>query len=384
MDVNETVSRLGSGQDGNRSGTTLTANEPARRKVLMGLAGLLGARPAMQEPRPRSTLGDAVAAAAGDSAVALLDEFNISPDGRIVVFQYHVGQNHLGGLGLYEWRTGKLTRIPGPPDMQLSSPSFSYDGRRITAVLSRQGTYHSVAIIDLATMSCTPLTDPLIGQSYVVYPVFQPGTDRILYCQSDWPYPTGLKLVEISNRKQETVLPATEGFYRLYRPSFVKLDEIYFSAVNSYVKDLQTEKRQTGLSGECSFQLRFGGVPEYLFRNLAADAKHPALVYNTVSASQDGKTVIMLGINLKTPSKPSGETNYEVFRIEPDGQPVQLTNVFGYLGYCRVSYDGSAVAFGSKPGRGGPTELNILDLRTNQVVRTELGQRLREDTTFAG
>ena len=316
--------------------------------------------------------------------MALLDEFNISPDGRTVVFQYHVGQEHLGGLGLYEWRTGKLSRVPGPPGMQLSSPCFSYDGRQIAAVLSRQMDDHRVAIIDLTTMACTPLTEPLSGPSYVVYPMFQPGTDRILYCQSDWPHPTGLKLVGTADRKQETVLAESDGFYSLGRPSFVKPDEVYFSAVNAYTKELKTEKLQTGLSGECSFRLRFGGVPEYLFRNLASDAKHRALAYSTVSASQDGRTVIMLGIDLRTPSKPTGETNYEVFRIDPDGQPVQITNLFGYLGYCRVLYDGSTVAFGSRPGRGGPTELNILDLRTNQVTRTELARQLRDHARFTG
>ncbi len=374
---------LRSGRDGNRSDTALAADDPVRRKVLMGLAGLLGTRPALQGLWPRSTPGSVVAAAAGDGAVALLGEFNISPDGRTVVFEYHVGREQLGGLGLYEWRTGKLTRIPGPPGMQLSSSSFSHDGRRIAAVLSHKTIDLTVAVIDLATMACTSLTEPLSGPSYVVYPVFQPGTDRILFCEKHYPNPAGLKLVSRTDRKQETVLAEGDGFFLLYRPSFVKPDEVFFSAFNAYTKELHAEKLQTGLSGECTFRLRFGGVPEYVFRNLAADAKHPTLVYNSLSTSQDGRTVIMLGVNLKTPSKPSGETNYEVFRIEPDGQPVQLTNVFGYLNYCRVSYDGSTVAFGSRPARGGGLpELNILDLRTNQVVRTDLARQLRDDARF--
>jgi hypothetical protein len=354
----------------------------ARRGVLLGLLSSLGVGSAMVA----CSNSRLVAADKGETPMVWLNDFNISSDGRIVVFQFSHGPSTPSGLGLYEWRTGAVTRIPNPPGKQLYGASFSYDGKRLAAVLfehGNEGSLRNIAVVDLTTMATTQITQPTHLTSYVVYPVFQPGTDRLLYAENLFPYPTGLKLVGISDRREETIIPQKEGFFRIFRPSFVAQSEIYFPAINPFNQSLKAELSQAGLSGvELNYRLQFGGVPERLFPHLDELKTRPGFGYDSLSASRDGATVIALGLNLGAPFKPNGAFNDEVFRIHHDGQPVQLTSLFGFLGYCRVSYDGSTVCFGSRAAREAPTELNILDLTTNRVIETDLRRQIEGRSDF--
>jgi len=103
-----------------------------------------------------------------------------------------------------------------------------------------------------------------------------------------------------------------------------------------------------------------------------------------VSASRNGEVIITLGLNLGVPVTPTGVHNGEVFRIDHDGKPIQLTNLFGHLGWAQVSYDGSTVCFGSKTDRNAPVDLMILDLGTNKVSATGLLAKIRSQPGFTG
>jgi hypothetical protein len=322
-----------------------------------------------------------------------LDDFNISPDGRVVVFQFSRGPGMSTGLGLYEWQTEKVSHIPNPPGGALSGASFSYDGRVLAATLFvHSKTECSIVIIDLDSGKVTQITEGRRLPAYVVYPIFVPGAgrQRILFCAKPTIGFTGLQLVDISGHREETVLPESEGFLRIYRPSFVSDNKVYFRAISPLIKILQSELSAAGLAAngdEFSFSLDLGKTPEVLLLNLESIKKsHPGYpgYAGSLSASGGGTKIITLGTNLDAPVNRIGEFNYEIFSVDRDGNPLQLTNRRAHLGYCRVSYDGSTACFGSKLSRNSPTELGIIDLTNNSVIMTRLRNQVEALPSFKG
>jgi dipeptidyl aminopeptidase/acylaminoacyl peptidase len=318
-----------------------------------------------------------------------LEDFNLSPDGSTVVFQFTRAGRGPAGLGLYDWQSGQLTRIPSEPGQQLRGASFSYDGKRLAAGLWSGNISSQVAVIELSSMSIEPLTVARILPKYVVYPVFQPNSRSVLFCDEPYPKPTGLKLLHLDDHKEEVVLSPDDGFFQLFRPSFVSSDEIYFRATGPHSAALQADTQIAGHSGtgnEFSFRLKFGGLPQRLFAGLEdIESLHPELpgYGGSLSASVNGSVVIGLGLSLEAPKRKDNSFNYEIFQILPNGSPKQLTNLRGYLGFCKVSYDGSTVCFGLRGGREAPTDLFILSLRSGNVLHTNLRERVAEDPAFA-
>jgi len=205
-------------------------------------------------------------AGTGDAAMPVLEDFSISPDGRIVAFGFsHGGPRPERGLGLFEWRTGTLTRIPNPLGQILLMPSFSYDGKRLAVVVNPTGSNPIViGIVDLATLAVTNVIPETSGAPS--FPVFQPGSDRVLYCQRE--FGTGLKLVGISGGHNVTILPPKNGFVYILRPSFVSVDEILFQAAGPADRKIVAELDRSGISigADVLYRLRFGNRPDFCFR----------------------------------------------------------------------------------------------------------------------
>ena len=350
-----------------------------RRQLMSGVAGLF-------TYTPMSTLGVSSTSTikSGLNLQLSFSDFNLSADGTKVVFQFDLGENQVSGLGIYDWRSRTLSRIPNPPQSSLTGASFSRDGRYVAARQIFRLDDHSIVVIDLTNKAIRQLTKPLTFPQYVAYPMFFPDDEHLLFCECRYPHPTGLKVVALQDGRVEEVLPAVDGFFQLMRPSFAKVNEVYFSGVGPSAPAVLADLVSAGLNAgsEVDYRLRFGGSPERLHPHLDANLMNSGHGYDSVSVSGDGKTVIALGLNLKRPERNDHSYNYEVFRIEDFTTPVQLTSVFGYLGLCRVSYDGSTVCFGSRKSRDAPTDLNIFDMASGRVIETDLLRRVQENSDF--
>jgi Tol biopolymer transport system component len=316
-------------------------------------------------------------------------DFVPSPDGRIIAFEYidkSLGRNHLG-LGLLEWQTGTLTRIPNPLGKQLSEPSFSYDGKQLVVGQGVAGSLFPVqlAVIDIATLSVSELTPE--SRFPKSYPVFQPGSGNILYVQYQDYLVRVLILFNPLDQSESVVLDRRNGFVAgLSRPSFVKDDEIVFQG--SGPADFNMQKLALDLTHNAAaaiaYRMRFGGPPTFL----SAEAERHVYLHSiegafaNLSASREGRTIIFLGRSPDKPTDESGEINRELFTFE-NAAIAQVTNLHRYMWYARISYDGSVVVFGSDPNRRRVTDLFVYDMRTKEITATGLLDRLRAGPEFA-
>jgi Tol biopolymer transport system component len=279
-----------------------------------------------------------------------LQDLAISPDGRVVAFQFSPAKGP-DGLGLYEWQTGRLKRIPNPLGKRLGAPSFAYDGERLAVVSQNltEGVVSDIAVVDLAALSVTQITHANhSGTRGKTNPVFQPGTDNILYVERGIGVFNHLKLVNIYSGTERTVLDESHGFINsIFRASFVGLEEIYFTAIAPANPRLQKEVDDLGAentSATIAYRLNFGGEPEILSPQseirLRDKFYHAGL--SSLSSSKDGRTTIFIS---KTNRESTSKFFYDVFKFDSSGSEDRLTHLNGYLTHARISYNGSIVAF---------------------------------------
>lgn len=324
----------------------------------------------------------------------ILENFAISPDGRTVAFQYLDQESKRHGLGLLEWETGKLNPIPSSPGTDIGgNPSFSYDGKRLVAMLSGS-TSGEIGIIDLATLQITERAPAGRGWRH---PVFQPGTDNILFVTGGPGTRNHLKLVNLSDRTEQTVLEEKDGFrVGILQPSFVSQNEIIFQAISPADTKLTQEvvdisKRPAignGTSVKMVYRLKIGERPEIILKEITAHSARlitaPVQLgprIGSVSASRDGKAIVFTDLSSVEPHT-KGVYNYEIFKLE-DGKLTQMTHLLSHLYAARVSYDGSTVAFGVIPKRRvQDVDLFILNVRTGEVRPTHLLKKLAEHPEF--
>ena len=315
---------------------------------------------------------------AGDATSVLLENFAVSPDGRVVAFQFLGPKGR--GVGLYEWQTGKLTRVPNPPDTYAGEPSFSYDGKYLAMGIQKrtEGAASNIAVVDLTTLALTQLThgDPS-SHRIMGNPVFQPGTDDILYVEHSILVPGQLKLLNISTGAETVVLEPNNGFYTIFRPFFVGPEEVYFQAIGPRNKDKKKDVEDLGASAGATtltYRLHFGGLPEIVWPELQRGRKNPqqpSVVY--LSASKGGKTIV--GI--------VGEKDfYEIFELKDNIKLMRLTSLEGNSSMANISYDGTTVAFGFDTIRGRNHDLFILAMQSNKVTPTNLLAKLNGNPDF--
>jgi Tol biopolymer transport system component len=319
----------------------------------------------------------------------MLSGFSMSPDGKTVAFNYCEGMSERCRLGLLNLATERIVYIPGTDGKFLAQPSFSSDGRRLAAIMgqptSGQGSH--VVVIDLATLEITQLTE---GRANRGNPVFQPGTGKILYVEADavganlpW---FNFRLHNISERTETTILEVKDGFrVGIMRPSFLSPNEIVFGAYTPNEPGLSAAVKQlTGsIHTKIAFRLSFGGRPEIFLPHIEARRKgyyEPGI--SSISASKNGKDVVLVHLSLVEPRTKGVGYNYELFKLE-NGELKALTNLKSILLSAQVSLDGSTVAFGSDPKRRREWDLFVLDMKTGSVWETRLLDRLAKHPDFA-
>lgn len=315
----------------------------------------------------------------------MFSDFNLSPNGETVVFEVGSGGVSLG-LGLYDWRRNRIRRIPNPRDGYFSDGSFSSDGKMLCAVkVTRvEGVlYSNIVQIDGNSFHAIDITKPVAVASFVSYPVFQPQSNNIMFCEWRDPGPTTLQLLISSSGGAVSFMNLHDGFSRIFRPSFISGDSIIFSGRHPRGTELKSKLGPALLNGEHIYRVRQGGHPELAFPNIETSSPQNGVGYCSVSCTQNADKVIALGLNLYQPYGPSGQFNYEIFQLNDNHRPTQITNLRGSLGFCRVSYLGSTVCFGSREGRDSPIELNLLDLMTGTVTRTNLRRQLESNPEFS-
>jgi len=331
----------------------------------------------------------------------VLENLRMSPNGDVVAFEYYdtrfialadvrAGRKHRG-LGLLEWRTGRLSRIPNPAGRQLSAPSWAYDGKRLAAAMGGYGSGGptQIVVIDRAGFTITEVIgrpDVKGDGRYLVKtsPVFQPETGNILYVESEYPAPYHLHLFDLRDGNDRDVLPKEQGFYSLLsQPSFIARDEIVFQAIGPANKEFR--KVVVELAGSSSvpvtYRLKFGEEIQFFFPELDRRKSVLDSQITGVTASSGGRIAIGIRKSLSEPENAQGKFNLEIFRID-QGRLTQLSNLRSYLAHSDIAYNGSTVAFGADPARQRVIDLSILDMATGTVTPTGLLKRIEQHPDF--
>lgn len=302
-----------------------------------------------------------------------LSFFTISPDGETVAFNYRGPRS--AGVGLLKWRTGQLTRANNAG----GNPGWSYDGRKLIGVRRYSGKEATITVLDLETGQVTDMMEKRVGRpKSIIFPVFQPGTGKILYVAEKSPTENYLVLFDPADGSETTILALEDGFATIFRPWFVGRDEIIFEAIFPRNDIVKKRVSDTVDYVQVAYRLKFGELSE-VFR---PDIQDKFNLMNSISASKDGRMAVYIGVSLSTPYTGS-LYNLEIIKIE-NGLRTQLTDLRNYSAFASVAYDGSAVAFGSNPARTKCVDLYVLDTKTGKVVQTGLLSRLETDPAFQG
>jgi hypothetical protein len=323
----------------------------------------------------------------------LLQYFSLSPDCRLVAFQYRSEKGPR--VGLFEWATDSLTPVPLPPGATgMGDPSFSTDGTKLAVSVTT-----GIAIIDLTTSQATIFK---VDRPVRHAPIFQAGDKAVLYVAGSGRNDQHLRLLSLETGAETIVLRADDGFSSILYPSFVGREQVLFAGMGPENSNIAAEVEKMGVrktSGSVAYQLKFGGLPEIVFPELIARNRALTGLHGSgptsFAASRNGERIVFIDRSLseeeRVKKERGGYYRNDLFMIE-QGVTTQVTKVEAYLALQAISYDGSTAAFGvyTKPmaefryePRGTrPFDLSIVDLRTRVVTPTHLLTRLNNDPRF--
>jgi|CXWL01.1.fsa_nt_gi Tol biopolymer transport system component len=311
-------------------------------------------------------------------------DFAPSPDGKVIAFEYidrSLGRNYLG-IGMFNWKTGKLTRIPNPAGQQLSTPSFSEDGKHLLVGISKVNALfpNQIGTVDLTTMKSLALTSSGL---ILAYPVFQPRTGNIIYVQSTHGLMNGLNLFNTTTKKEQVIIDEKNGFSHISRLSFIGANEIIFQARSP--SDMELRQKAMEFSAKpLAYRLKFGGKPQFI--SLEAERQSMKIIgsegaYSHISASLTGDFIAYMSAVPSNPTEDQGKILRELFRLE-NGKTVQLTNHRSTILVSRTSYDGSAIAFAADVTEANKFDLFVYNTQTGETIATNLLDRIKNDSTF--
>lgn len=263
----------------------------------------------------------------------------------------------------------------------VSGPGWSYDGRKLIGVRLYAGSGQTIGVLDLETGQVTDMMEKRIGRpKSLSFPVFQPGTGKILYVAEKSPTEDYLVLFDPTDGTETTILAPENGFTTIFRPSFVGRDEIIFEAHFPKNRIVKESVDDVVAYVQVAYKLKFGGLPEILMPDIQNKQNRPYDTMNSISATPDGRMAVYIGTSLSNPYTGSSY-NLEIMKIE-NGKRTQMTDLRNYSSFANVSYDGTAVAFGSDPSRSKCVDLYVLDMKTGKVTQTGLLSRLATDPAF--
>ena len=358
------------------------------RLMMLGVAGAMPFLAAACSG-PRGAGGSA-------SRPTLSHDVTLSADGRIIAFG--AGAK---GIGLYDWPTDTVGYIPKPVGFQTLGPaSYSPDGRKIVVVaeLPRQGgeviAESKIGIVDVTTQEMTSFP---VKERVIANPTIRPDGGAVLYvggsAMTRRPF-----LLDLKTRTSRELLSEQDGFYTVFRPSFVSNDTVLFVAMGPKNLELQAKVRALGTSptsGPVPYLLKFGSKPEFAYLdaiNPYLDSLRKGYLPTSISASHSGERVAFIGLSQSEAARQaykSGDLNrYDLFVIEGKRMR-QVTHMETYMAFCSISQDGSTAAFGYFPrplrevrnfSRGRiPLELAVVDINTGRVTRTNFVKRVYGD-----
>ncbi|MFN9003425.1 MAG: hypothetical protein ACK5ZH_05160 [Alphaproteobacteria bacterium] len=305
----------------------------------------------------------------------------LSPNGNVIAFEYTDRFEGRGpvGVGLYDWKNKKLTRIPNPAGQEIRQPSFSHDGKRLLVAIVGGPLSTQIAEINLANLHVTPLTST---PSTREYPVYQPGTDNVLYVNIQGTL-SGLSLIDRSTKKERLIIDPEAGFIMIKRPSFIGKDEILFQGRGPYPIELR-HKIQALVRGPRSvaYSLKFGGDLQIL----SEDAEREATKYfnegafDSLSASRGGEIITFMRVPPDNQEK-NGMIVRELNKLEA-GVVSQLTHLGGPMMLVAGSYNGEVAAFVVDTDGTGKDELFIYEMGPGNITPTNLLAAIRSDPAF--
>jgi hypothetical protein len=363
---------------------------------LCSVIAAVGARVCWSKYKPalrRHTLAMKVVTAALGLLVAptesqaqfTLGNFVLSNDGRYVAFPV------AGTIGLFEWRTGQLTTIVRPPNVKsMGGPAFSTDGKSLAVAINSD--VGNIAIFDLATLQAKEFhkSDCWLRSGLV----FEPGDGALLYVTGN--SPSYLCLYDLKKHSTRIVLKPENGFYSINKPAFLTFEDLLFSGMGPENADLASQVDRLGvnkIAAPVPYRLKFGGVSEIVYRELIrrslALSKVGASGPISFAASKDGARIAFIDRSSsedeRVKKEQGGYHRYDLFLME-EGRTRQVTNLEAYMSFIAISYDGSTVGFGVyakpmadfryEPGKDRSFDLNIIDLNTGTVTKTDLVDRV--------
>lgn len=321
------------------------------------------------------------------SAQLIIENTAISPNGEVIAFQYLDKQHGHRGIGLFEWKTGKVVPIPRPSGKNhMGAPSFSTDGQRLLAMVADSSSGELVSI-DLRSLERMTLAPARRNWSMAVA---QPGTDNVLLVMGGHGTLYHLILVDTKTGKETVVLKKGDGFaVGIFTPSFIGPDEIVFEAIGPRDPALKqgVSELSPHIAANIPYRLKFGERPEFILSKEWANKempRHPG--FSSLSASDDGSVFAFIAPSRIEPLDAQKFINFEIFVVKA-GTLRQVTNVRSHLAYAKVSRDGDTVVFGANADRaalrgGASHDLYVLDLRTGSLTSTSLPKRLQDHPDF--
>lgn len=308
----------------------------------------------------------------------------VSPNGEQIAFEYVNEPTGRGvmGLGIYEPKTGKLTRIPVPAGKQFTMPSFSPDGQRLLVVQGNRGTVYGnqIAEIDLRTMHAKDITAP--AESPIYYPVYQAGTANILYWYH-WKYlGVGLYLLDANLQTQREIIPQQDSFARVGRPFFIGKDDALLGGGARLGREaLSALKVTNNGSGKIAYRLNLDGklqilAPEAERNRSWADAE----AFPQLSTTSDGRTIVFISTRATLPKK--GGLVQELYKLE-NGSVTQLTSFGQYVRDAYVAANGQTIAFVADATPDKAFDVFVYDARTGKAAITGLRSAIASSQAFA-